>query len=256
MNDFMGHQELEVKKFRVGKGQYLDLFVSQNTMYFFSPNDVSGFLANQVEVKPNDVVFEIGSGISPISILLAQKQTKVQHIYCVEIVPEQVDLAVKNVEKYNLQNKITPILGDLFEPIDVHFSQIKADIIVDDCSGLSPVAKELGWYPQGDKIPMGGYDGTAIVIPFLENAGNYLSENGVVYFPTTPNFSDEKKIIDVAKKYFSSLEVVLEKSVPLTKEHTDIIMNTKESNIFEPIVKKGTRGLWIAKVWRAKDPIK
>lgn len=253
----MDGQELEVaiKSFRIGKGQSLELWVSKDDSDFFSPNDVSGFLADQVEVQANDIVFEIGSGICPISILLSKKEPKVQHIYCVEIVPEQVQLAIRNIAKYNLDNKITPLLGSLFTPFDVQYSKLKANVIIDDCSGLSPVAKELGWYPEGYKIPQGGSDGTLIVIPFLKEAVNYLAENGAVYFPTTPNFSDEEKIINEGRKYFSNVEVILEKKIPLTKEQTDIVAKTATQNVFKPIEKKGTRGFWTARIWRAKNPI-
>jgi hypothetical protein len=246
---------LEKKNFRIGKGQSLDMWISKNESDFFSPNDVTGFLADQADIKPNDVVFELGSGISPISILLAKKQPELKQIYCVEIVPEQINLAIQNIEKYQLSNKITPLQGDLFSPIENQFPELKANVILDDCSGLSPIAAELGWYPKGNKIPQGGADGTAITIPFLQNARHYLAEFGSVYFPTTPNFSDEQKIIDAAQKCFGSLEVILEKKIPLTKQQTEQIMKTSESNIFEPILRKGTRGFWVAKIWRARNPI-
>jgi hypothetical protein len=71
----MGNKEFEIelKEFRIGKGRLLELFISKNEADYLSPNDVSGFLIDQVEIKPNEVVFEIGSGINPISILLAKK---------------------------------------------------------------------------------------------------------------------------------------------------------------------------------------
>jgi len=245
----------ELKEFRIGKGQALKLWISENDADFFVPNDVSGFLADQAIVNPNDVVIELGSGICPISILLAKKQPELRQIYSVEIVQEQVDLAVKNIDKYQLSTKITPLVGDLFSPFEQGFEGIKADVILDDCSGLSPVAAELGWYPKGGKIPQGGSDGTQVTIPFLKKAGEYLANSGSVYFPTTPNFSDEKKIIEVARENFSSLEVVLEKNIPLTEQQTELILTTSECNIFEPIIRKGTRGFWTAKIWKANNPI-
>lgn len=244
-------EEIEKQQFRMGNATALELFVAPGRI--FQPNQTSETVYTSVEVYDGDVGIEIGSGIGPGTILLARRQ--IGHLYTVEIIPEQCNIQMMNLELHGLCEKVSVLQGSLFEPIRDLYPDLKADFIVSDVSGMNDIGEELGWYPQN--IPRGGVDGAENIIPFLVQAKHFLNirnERARVYFPIVVNFSDGKKIIDKARENYSNLEKIAERRIPLKQEQLTIIENSKHA-IFEPIERKGSRGLWKVEVYRAMQPI-
>lgn len=244
-------EEIEKQQFRMGNATALELFVAPGRI--FQPNQTSETIYTSVEVYDGDVGIEIGAGIGPGTILLAQRQLK--RLYTVEIVPEQCNLQIRNLKFHNLSEKVSVLQGSLFEPIRDLYPDLKADFIVSDVSGMNDIGVELGWYPSN--IPRGGEDGAENIIPFLEQAKHFLNtrnERARVYFPVVVNFSDGKKIIDKARENYSTLEKITERRIPLKQEQLTVIENSKHV-IFEPIERKGSRGLWKVEVYRAMQPV-
>lgn len=239
----------EKQQFRMGGATALELFVVPGRI--FQPNQTSEIVYTSVEVHEGDIGIEIGAGIGPGTILLARK---LKHLYTVEIVPEQCNLQIRNLKFHNLSEKVSVLQGSLFDPIRKLYPEVKADFIVSDVSGMNDIGVELGWYPSN--IPRGGEDGTNNIVPFLEQAKQYLNtknERAMVYFPVVVNFSDGKKIIDKARENYSSLEKIAERKIPLKQEQLEIIENSNHRT-FEPIERKGSRGLWKVEVYRAMKP--
>lgn len=79
-------------------------------LYCFSSDSV--VLANFVKAKANNRAVEIGTGCGVISVLVQAKNT-VGKIFAFEIQPEMADLARKNVDLNNLENKIEIIEDDV-----------------------------------------------------------------------------------------------------------------------------------------------
>jgi hypothetical protein len=111
----------------------------------------------------------------------------------------------------------------------------------------------LGWYPPS--IPTGGDDGTNKIIPLIEQATNYLKENGRLYFPVVVNFSDADKILRTAEEKFASLEKLATANIPLTGELLGIVDNLR-SGLYKPIDRQGSRGFWQLDVYKAVQPKK
>lgn len=237
------------QKYRMGD-QLLDLYVVSGEI--FHPNQTSETVYTSVDVYEGDIGIEIGSGIGPGTVFLAQKP--LSHLYSVEIVPMQIDLQKRNIESYGLSDKVSVLQGSLFEPIRNLNPRIRADFIVSDVSGMNDVGVELGWYPPC--VPRGGEDGTENIIPFLEQAEDLLNlrnEKAKVYFPIVVNFSDGNKILDKARENYSKLEKINEKRIPLRQEQLDVISNSAHP-LFEPIDRKGSRGFWKVEIYRAMEP--
>src|SRR2546423_5753520 len=175
-------------KFLKIENKPLKLFVSEK---LFIPNKTTQTIAEAVEVHTDETGIELGAGTGPLTVLIASRP--IAHLYSVERVKEQYDLAKKNVEKYNLSNKVTLYEGNIFDPIKENHPGIKVDFIVSDISGMAEEpGRALGWYPPS--IPTGGQDGTNKIIPLIEQSTNFLKENGRLYFPVVVNFSDGEKI--------------------------------------------------------------
>jgi release factor glutamine methyltransferase len=84
----------------------------------------SEFMAAYVRVKPGDVVLDMGTGSGIQAITAAQYGGRVT---AVDINPEAIRHAWKNVEKNGLSENVTLVNGDLFSPLD---QKTKYDIIL------------------------------------------------------------------------------------------------------------------------------
>ena len=84
--------------------------LQDDELYTFTSDSV--VLANFVDIKRGEQAVEIGSGCGVISILLSAK-TQVKKIYAFEIQKEMAQLATKNIELNNLQEKIELFYDDI-----------------------------------------------------------------------------------------------------------------------------------------------
>ena len=245
----MNDEDFELKPFRLGN-KILELYVTkdQENLPCFVPNTVTAAIAENVPVDPGEIIVEAGAGIGPITILMAQKEPLFQHIYTTEIKHHQVEAAIRNMEHYGLQNKVTVFQGDVLEPIRLN-RFINPTMIIGDCSALTDIGIELGWYPK-QGIPLGGDDGTEVVIRFLRQASEYQCPT---YFAIAQNFSDGKKILDLAENCFGRgvTRHLNRVRIPLTRDQINTIDKTK-TTIYEPIERKGTRGFWALDIYESR----
>jgi len=235
------------------KGCTLELWRPDN-LPWFQPNQVTKTIADSVEIRPGDVLFEIGAGIGSLTLLLLQKCPRLKHLYSVEVVSQQARSAQLNICEHGFQHKATAFEGSLFDPLEG-----RANVIVGDCSGMTDIGRELGWYPTELEakggIPLGGVDGAEVPLLFLKQSRRHLMPGGRVYFPVIPNFSDGDKILKTARTIYGEdyVEVAIEpRKIPLTQHQLEIIDKSRET-IFRPIERNAThtRGRWICEVWKA-----
>lgn len=98
---------------RIDDLQYKGLKLIQNTDYFCFGTDAV-LLANFTEVKTGERIVEFGTGTGIIPVLLSGRNMSI-HISAIEIQPELVEIARRNVELNNLQNMVDIINGNLKE---------------------------------------------------------------------------------------------------------------------------------------------
>ena len=244
--------ELKLEHFVLDKVG-LDLYIPNQP--YFKPNTITAFVANSIEIPNGAIVIEQGAGIGPISILLAKKYPNLSHMYSVEKKEYQFRALKRNIEHYNLEDKLTPQLGDLFKPIPYN---LKADIIFSDASGMSEYwgrnmeTNGESWYPKG--IETGGEDGAEVLCNFIAQSIHHLKQNGEVYFTIVPNFSDTKRIIETARKNYKQVEPFKQKEIGLTTEQRQTI-DAAANKLYQDIEKRGSRGTWICEIWKATNPI-
>ena len=244
------NQETTIQRFRFDD-KTLDLHIIPERT--FLPNQTTEIIYKAIKINPSETAIELGSGIGPLSLLIALQP--ITHLYTVEIIQEQCELARENVLKYGLEDKITILKGSLFEPLRNNFPEIKADFIVSDVSGITDIGYELGWYPKN--IPTGGTDGIELIIPLIKQAPYFLAQqnpNSRLYFPVATSFSDGNKILETAKKTSRKLEERASRKIPLKAEQLAIVDNSTYRP-FAPIERKGSRGYWEIKVYEAREPI-
>lgn len=82
-----------------------------NPKFYFT----SRFMAEHINVKKGDAVLDMGTGSGIQAITAGQKTS---HVVAVDINPEAVRYARKNVRANGLENVVTVVEGDLFSPLD------------------------------------------------------------------------------------------------------------------------------------------
>jgi len=91
-----------------------------NPKFYFT----SAFMARHIETGPDDEVLDIGTGSGIQAIVSA---TMAKRVVAIDINPEAVRYARRNVHLNGLEDKVTVLQGDLFEPL-IHGE--KFDIII------------------------------------------------------------------------------------------------------------------------------
>lgn len=134
-----------------------------NPRYYFT----SEFMARHLCVRTDDDVLDMGTGSGIQAIVAGQRAGRV---VAIDINPEAVDCARRNVRLNGLEEKITVIQGDLFEPL---INGERFDIIIFTppyMEGIPRTNLELALYDHKK----------GIVKRFFNKAGDYLKKGGYV----------------------------------------------------------------------------
>ena len=228
-------------QYKLGKHKF-ELTVGDDA---FQPQTVTQKLADEVEITPGCDVLDLGCGTGPLSLYAALEGAG--HVWAIDIMPSAIEYCKENVARAGLEDKITVLCGDLFEPV----GNRKFDVIINDVSGIAEVAARLSpWYP--DVIPTGGEDGTEVVNRMMEQSVNHLKPGGTLYFATS-SLSADHKIVAKAKNVFSGkVEQLADYHIPFCKELMESVDRLK------PLAEQGkisfeerrSRYLWILKIFK------
>jgi len=80
---------------------------------YFSPREANERQRIAEQVKPNEIVLVMFSGIAPFALAIAKKQPEVKKIYCIEKNSDAHEYAEENVRINKLAHKINLICGDV-----------------------------------------------------------------------------------------------------------------------------------------------
>ncbi len=137
----------------------------------YKPADDSFLLADNLEVKINDKVLELGTGTGFLSILAAKKGAS--QIIATDITDKALKCAEKNIEKENLAKKIELRKGNLFDPV----KNEKFDLIIFNPPYL-PTRKKDSIESDLELAWNGGTDGRKVINRFIENLESHLEKDG------------------------------------------------------------------------------
>lgn len=166
------------------------------------------FLIESIEIKPADVVLEIGVGMGTGAILIGKK---VKKFYGVDINEKAVKNTIMNgyLNGLELSNNIK--VGDCFTP----FQKKKFDVIFSNLPQLpTPPEKEradwIGWANNG------GEDGRKIIDKVIKEIDNYLNPFGKLFLLHF-EICNIAKTIDFLENRGLKVEIVSTKEVPFGK---------------------------------------
>jgi len=223
-----------------------ELLVSPGRL--FLPNATSRLFSKVVEIRADDVVFDIGTGTGVLAIWAALEGCKAVH--AVDPVKDHCQLASENARRHNVLDKLTVYNGSLFDPLP---KSLKADVIIGDVSGIADgPGKALGWYTSN--VPSGGGDGTDVIIGLLDKARNFLTPRGRLFFPVAVGLSDSDKIMDAARHCFDSLECKVDVWFPLSDEEYERVAGCLPERLLAKITRRGSRLAWKGQIYEASMP--
>jgi release factor glutamine methyltransferase len=147
----------------------------------------SEFMARHINVTPRDEVLDMGTGCGIQAITAGEKA---ERVVAIDINPQAVRFARKNVANNGLEDKVLVIQGDLFSPL--HPRQ-KFDIIL-----FTP--------PYIEGVPKTDFDhalfdpGKKLIRRFFSEAGNYLKPNGYVQMVYS-SIADPERVLEISRGF-------------------------------------------------------
>ena len=217
----------------------------------FCPTSTTNLLLGAVRkyVDPNSMsALDLGCGCGIVGVVMGKMVLPQASMHASDISEEAVKLSRKNAETHQLD--LDCRCGSLFEP----WENMKFDLIVDDVAGISePVARISPWYPPHIHSNT-DEDGARWIITVLNQAPNYLSERGQLFFPVL-SLSNEPAIMSAANSNFSDVDLVAEQWYPIGRElieNWETMEDLMERGMIS-LRKKGSRWLWSTKIYRARN---
>jgi release factor glutamine methyltransferase len=130
------------------------------------------------------MVIEIGTGCGNIAVSLALLCDRAVKIMASDISPEAVEIARRNVHKFDVDEKVELFCGDLFQPFGDH--QGNVDMVICNppyipTSSLKKLAPEIIDHEPVVALDGGAY-GINIFRRLIDESSTILKKNGVLLF--------------------------------------------------------------------------
>lgn len=152
----------------------------------YIPSDDTFLLAENLEIKEDQSVLEIGTGSGLVSIYAS---LLTDNVTATDINYNALELAEKNFKLNNIDT-IRLEFGDLFEPI----KNEKFDVILFNTPYLPTDSNDI----INDDLNYafdGGLNGRNVIERFLNEAPNHLNDNGIIQMIQS-SLSDTEKTLD------------------------------------------------------------
>jgi len=175
----------------------------------YEPAEDTYLLADNLQVKEGDLVFDLGTGCGILGIIAARKA---RIVVAIDISPIAVRCAKYNAKINGLANNIHIILGNLFQPLK---REKIFDLIV-----FNPPYLPKSPYDTNDWLSRawnGGEKGRKIIDKFLEEFNSYLKHRGKVQLVQS-NLSNPDLTIKKFEKKGFSVKVTASKKLPFFEE--------------------------------------
>jgi len=147
----------------------------------------SEFMARHINVTPQEEVLDMGTGCGIQAITAGEKA---RWVIAIDINPQAVVFARKNVIKNGLEDKIMVVQGDLFSPLHPRH---KFDIILFTPPYIEGTPKT--YFDQALFDP-----GKRLIRRFFAEAGDYLKPEGYVQMVYS-SIADPEQVLEIAGEF-------------------------------------------------------
>lgn len=121
---------------------------------------------------------DIGTGSGAIAIALATNIPEA-HVYAVDVSPAALEVAVLNVVRHGLSDRITPVQGNLLEQINQKLDLIVANLPYIRRGDLAGLQAEVRLYEPVQSLD-GGDSGTAVLEAMLRQTPGKIATGGAL----------------------------------------------------------------------------
>ena len=171
----------------------------------YEPAEDSFLFAENLNVKEDETVLDMGTGCGILGILAAKKANAV---VAVDVNPYAVRCARENAKLNNVQNKIYYVQGDLFTPLNESF---KFDTLLFNAPYLPAEENEANsWI---GRAWAGGATGRQVIDHFITEVPNHLKQTGRVLLMQS-TLADVDETLRRFADYDVSTRVVAEQTLP------------------------------------------
>ena len=153
----------------------------------YEPSFLTELLGNNIEIKKNSVVCDIGSGCGILAILASKLGAK--KVYAIDI----DDKCKKSIEINSKANNVDDIIflqGNMLYPL-----KERVDVIIANLP-QTPSNKKMDFHRHGSS------DGAKYIAQLIKNAPKYLKKNGVLFF-SLMSISNPTKIFKLLKSKYN-----------------------------------------------------
>jgi len=164
------------------------------------------------QYSDNLLIADLGTGTGVIAISIAKFIDNIT-IYATDISKKSIQIALKNAQKHNCQDKITFLYGDLFEPFKNKIEKYSLEAIIsnppyidfNDFKSLPPEVKD-----NEPKISLfGGIDGLDYYRKIIKKSIQYLKKNGFIALEVGLGQSKMvKELIIKEEKFNKDIEII------------------------------------------------
>lgn len=159
----------------------------------YEPAEDTFLLADNIDVREDDVVLDMGTGCGILAVLSALKAS---YVVAVDINPHAIRCAKENAKRNGVSNKIDFICGNLFDPLR---DNVRFTLILFNPPYLPSEEEPKTWVEHAWS---GGVDGRHIIDSFLKALPRYLAYGGRLLMINSSLSNTEKTIEFLGKKGF------------------------------------------------------
>lgn len=172
----------------------------------YEPAEDSFFFAENLCVKKNDFVLDMGTGCGILGIIAAENAS---HVIGIDINPYAVRCAKENAKLNHVNDIMLFLCGDLFSPLK---KDLKFDLIIFNAPYLPVEQSEIpSWLSYS--WSGGNSQGRQVIDSFIAQAHEYLKNNGRILLLHSV-FSSVEKTLNMFKAYGLTVRIVSQKELP------------------------------------------
>ena len=190
--------------------------IKLKTIKPYKPSFLTELLGNNIEIKKNSIIADVGTGCGILAILVSKLGAK--KVYAIDV-DKECEKSIKINSKANNVKNIIFLQGSMLKPL-----KEKVDIVIANLP-QTPSNKKIDFHRYGAP------DGIRYNAELIKNAPKHLKKNGVIFF-SLMSISNPLKILKLLKNKYK-FDIVAVKERKLESKRYDKLSRGLSNYILE-----------------------